>query len=235
MTTDLASSAATREPIARQLGRDWLALRRRPDVLAHAAGWQIVRGQVDDLDQVLAACGFGARSRGDTELRDLVCRAAHDPLAGRVVLQRLLPPLAALARRRGPGALDELVGAAWIAISTFDPARRPASLAAALVADADHHAHRRLWRRAQHRDVVGIDGLDAVPAAPAQPAPDDEVAELLAAAAGSIDAGELALVNRLLAGESTDQIAADSGVSARTVRYRRARLTARLRDLAAAA
>ena len=43
---------------------------------------------------------------------------------------------------------DELVGAAWIAITTFDPARSPRCLAAALISDADYRAFRAPRRRA---------------------------------------------------------------------------------------
>ena len=72
---------------------------------------------------------------------------------------------------------------------------------------------------------IATDTVDAV----------TEVADLLELAAPVVDRDDLALVRRLLDGESTEQIAAASGVSARMIRYRRARVTSRLRDLALAA
>jgi hypothetical protein len=236
----MSSRTVSSRTVSRSLDHEWAALRHRRDAVECCAGWGVVRGDIDDLDAVVAATQAHVLG-GEAALRDIVERAATDPLAARVVLQRLLPGIGALARRRShadPAAFDELVGAAWIAIVTFDPARRPASVAAALLDDADHRAFRARWRRRSSTEVPVADTFERTAAGAATAGSVDavtEVADLLALAAPVVDSDDLALVRRLLDGESTDQIAAASGVSARMIRYRRARVTSRLRDLALAA
>lgn len=227
-------------PLVRRLQREWRRLHHRPDAVLQAAGWEIVTGPISDLDQVLTAIGFevAATDAGESALRSLVLRSAHDPLAARVVLQRLLPGLLSYARRRAhvPQATDELVGAAWIAITTFDPARRPRCLAAALLADADYRAFRFGWRRAASSgEVIGDVALDDLAGPPAVSAA-DEVADLLAdAVEAGLPPADVALLRRLLDTPSTDAVAAELRVTARTVRNRRSRATDRLRELALAA
>jgi DNA-directed RNA polymerase specialized sigma24 family protein len=234
-------TASSRSTIARSLDHEWAVLRYHRAALERGAGWHVVRGHVRDLDAVVGATQAHVVG-SEQALRDLVERAATDQLAARVVLQRLLPGLGALARRRGhvdAAAFDELVGAAWISIVTFDPVRRPASIAAALLADADHRAYRARWRRRSSSEVPVADALDRAPTGPRGTTdeldPVTEVADLLAMAGPVLDRDELVLVHRLLDGETTEEIAATSGVSARTIRSRRARVTSRLRDLALAA
>lgn len=233
----VSSRTVSSRTVARSLDHEWASLRHRPDAIEHGAGWGIVRGDIDDLDAVVAATQAHVLG-GEAALRDLVERAPTDPLAARVVLQRLLPGIGALTRRRSradAAAFDELVGAAWIAIVTFDPARRPASVAAALLDDADHRAFRSRWRRRSSTEVPVAHTFERTAAGAAAVDAVTEVADLLALAAPVVDSDDLALVRRLLDGESTEQIAAASGVSARMIRYRRARVTSRLRDLALAA
>lgn len=235
----VSSRTVSSRTVARSLDHEWASLRHRPEAIEHGAGWGIVRGDIDDLDAVVAATQAHVLG-GEAALRDLVERAPTDPLAARVVLQRLLPGIGALARRRSradAAAFDELVGAAWIAIVTFDPARRPASVAAALLDDADHRAFRSRWRRRSSTEVPVAHTFERTAAVTATDTADavTEVAHLLALAAPVVARDDLALVRRLLDGESTAQIAAASGVSARMIRYRRARVTSRLRDLALAA
>ena len=69
------------------------------------------------------------RSHNDVLLR-LVELAREDDLAARIVIQRLLPGLLSTARRRRPGrdidgALEELIGATWLAIEGCRTDRRP--------------------------------------------------------------------------------------------------------------
>lgn len=238
------ASIAPRQPdlLRRRLAAEWQVLRHDPAALAHAAHWQLVEpaGRApDDLDVVLDAIGFarGPRPGDEARLRHLVVLAATDPLAARVVLQRILPGIAAVARRRADqltSPFGELVGAAWMAIVTFDPVRRPRCLSAALIGDADHHAYKRHRRRAAAGEVpLGTRALDL-------PARDDvdaaeELADVIAIARPALAADDLALIAQLLDGQSTEHIAATRGVTARTIRNRRTDLTARLRAVTAAA
>src|SRR5690349_21482246 len=110
-----------------RLDREWSQLRSRPALLLQAAGWAIVDGPLHDLDQILDAVGYqtGWTAANEAAMRRLVTYAVDDELAARVAIQRILPGLLSIVRRRGAAAthdgLDELVGAAWIGIRTFNP------------------------------------------------------------------------------------------------------------------
>jgi hypothetical protein len=224
-----------------RLDREWSQLRSRPALLRHAAGWAIVEGPLHDLDQILAAVGYQVawNAANEAAMRELVLRAARDGLAARIAIQRILPGLLAVVRRRGAGGdegLDELIGAAWIGVRTFNPARRARCVAAALIADADYRAFRSRWRRrcADERPIAQMpDRPEPEPAA----SPARELADLLALAADAgITADDLELVRRLAAEDATTEtVARELDVTSRTIRNRRARVTDRLRLLAAAA
>ena len=224
-----------------RLDREWSQLRSRPALLRHAAGWAIVEGPLHDLDQILAAVGFQVAwtERNEAAMRRLVLRAANDELAARIAIQRILPGLLAIVRRRGAAdedGLDELIGAAWIGVRTFNPARRSRCVAAALIADADYRAFRSRWRRR----CAGERPTGLIPELPYDE-PADTPAQLLAdllarAEAAGIPDDDLALIRRAAEDDaSTEQLARELQVTARTVRNRRARVTDRLRQLAVAA
>lgn len=224
-----------------RLTREWTRLRTDPNCLSTAAGWRVVDTRPDDLDEVLSAVGFERAPDPDSDerFRRLVLLAADDELAARVVIQRLLPGLLAVVRRRrghGEHVFEELLGAAWIAIRTFNPARRPRGLAAALIADADYLAFRAAARRRSASELP-VDVTEHDWADDRRIAPCDELAELLheAARSGSASDDDLDLIRRLAAGHTTDQLAGELDVTARTIRNRRARITEVLRGTALAA
>ena len=100
-------------------------------------------------------------------LRRLVVVAAGEPLAARIVLQRLLPGLLAIVRReqqrdRGVDAFDLLAGEAWMAIITYRADLRPTDVAARLLNDARHRAFTTPRRRQERsrEDVVPPARLD---------------------------------------------------------------------------
>jgi DNA-directed RNA polymerase specialized sigma24 family protein len=234
-------SRSPQTDLAARLHAEWTRLRRHPAALGRARRWAIVDGRVDDLSQVLTAVGFEVAPsiERDEALRRLVLLSADDDLAARTVIHRLLPGLLAVtARRRAQtqDAFDELAGAAWISIRTFNPARRPACLPAALIADADYMAFRKPWRRAaageRPTDTTAFDEIEAEPRTTA----DKEVAALFSRA---VEAGlpddDLQLLRRLAAATPTSQLAAELDVTPRTVRNRRDRATARLRQIVQAA
>jgi DNA-directed RNA polymerase specialized sigma24 family protein len=224
-----------------RLDREWLQLRCRPALLRHAAGWAIVEGPLHDLDQILAAVGYQVAwtARNEAAMRALVLRAADDELAARIAIQRILPGLLAVVRRRRAAdaeGLDELIGAAWIGVRTFNPARRSRCVAAALIADADYRAFRAGWRRrCSGERPTGLTpdlAYDEPVETTAQ-----VLADLLARAelAGVPD-DDIELIRRAAEDDATtEQLARELNVTARTVRNRRARVTDRLRQLAAAA
>jgi DNA-directed RNA polymerase specialized sigma24 family protein len=147
--------------------------------------------------------------------------------------------LSVVRRRRrqlglGPEVFDELVGAAWIAIATFNRDRRPSSIAAALIDDADFHAFRKSRRRRSSderpTDLFDDRASDEVPHA------SDELRELFALAlASGVPQRDIELLRQLLAARQTIDVAAALDLTPRTIRNRRDRITDRLREVALAA
>jgi hypothetical protein len=228
--------------VSAQLQREWDRLRTRPANVDRARRWGVTERAFGDLDGLLALAGFRTVATDETEavLRRLVARAGDDELAARIVLQRVLPGLLALVRRRqsrlGDDMLEHLVAAAWIAIRTFAPNRRPACMAAALISQADHACFCRPGRRKSTSEltfdparVTGMPDERRLSAC-------EELAGVLAdARAAGVPNTDLELVRHLLRTGSPGQVARDLEVTTRTIRNRRDRVTLRLRQAALAA
>jgi hypothetical protein len=229
----------TRPGVAARLQREWDRLRHQSRAVQRAREWAVTDVVFTDLDGLLALAGFRTEGTCETEavLRRLVIRAADDELAARIVLQRVLPGLLAVVRRRharsGDDMLEHLVAAAWIAIRTFAPNRRPACLAAALIDEADRACFSRPGRRLSLTEV-------ALDPAWVTGMPDErrhstceELAGVLAdARAAGVVATDLEFVRHLLRTGSPGQVARDLHVTTRTIRNRRDRVTLRLREAA---
>jgi len=81
-----------------RLQQEWNLLRIRPTLVRRASAWQLTPRVLDSLDDLLVLTGLGSRpapAGSDDALRQLVTLARHDDLAARIVLQRMLPGLAA--------------------------------------------------------------------------------------------------------------------------------------------
>ena len=222
-----------------RLAREWATISRRPRLVSRANTWEVTDRPITSLDELVRAVGGGGdcSSEADQRLRRLVTVARHDDLAGRVVVERLTPGLLAIARRQArqdPRAFEELLAAAWIAIRTYNPQRRPASVAAALLSDTEYSAYRR-WRRHRGASEVPVEFLEHGAAEP-EPDPRDELADLVEhARAAGMCRTDLDLVMRLATTPRTEDVALQLSVTARTVRNRRDRVTAALREIARAA
>jgi DNA-directed RNA polymerase specialized sigma24 family protein len=145
--------------------------------------------------------------------------------------------LLATVRRRGPdGELEELIGAAWLAIRTYRTDRRPQRIAANLVRDAAYIAFTAPRRRRSASEVATDPRLfDETPADESMNA-FEELATLLAAARGAgLPDEDADLVRHLVRAGSPSAVAAECKVTTRTVRNRRDKATARLRELTLAA
>lgn len=221
--------------------REWERLRRHPAAIHRAAGWHLVAGPLTDLDQIVERLSSTAADEEAT-LRRLVLVAAGDELAARVVLQRLVPDLADVHRRRSRQAwalqLDvgfgDLLATAWTLIRTFNPGRRPARLAHALVSDVEYREYRAGFRRIGHG--VPVDPLrfdELIDTHCTDPAV--ELAAIVSDAGDHLDAADRDLIHSLVSGRPTTDIAEELGVTARTVRNRRERIVVRLREAAVAA
>jgi DNA-binding CsgD family transcriptional regulator len=130
---------------------------------------------------------------------------------------------------------DELLGAAWIVVRTYNADRSPRCIAASLISDADYNAF-----RAQHRRRSSFES----PVDPQlQDSPDvhevsscEQLATLLAdAAEAGVPPADLELVRQLLASATAKELARELRISPRTIRNRRNRITSRLREVALAA
>lgn len=235
------NSLGTRRPdTGGRLAREWNRIRTRPDHLDSARRWDLVDHHLDSLDQILHAVGYERPPDPACErrLRHLVELAATDDLAARVVVQRILPGLLAVVRRRRGAAdnvFEELLGAAWIAIRTFNPARSPRSVAAALISDADYAAFRAAGRRRSSEERPVDTQLTDQPHVH-EPNSCEQLATLLTEAADAgISSDDLELVRQLLAAPTATQLAEVLQITPRTIRNRRDRITSRLREVALAA
>ena len=235
------NSLGTRRPdTGGRLAREWTRLRTRPEHLATAQSWAFVEHTVHSLDEILSAVGY-ERSPTDADerrLRQLVELAATDDLAARIVVQRILPGLLAVVRRRRGAAdyvCEELLGAAWIAIRTFNPARNPRSIAASLISDADYAAFRADGRRRSSLERPVDPQLTEQPHVH-EPNSCEQLAALLTDAADAgIPDDDLELVRQLLDSPTANHLAEVLQITPRTIRNRRDRITSRLREVALAA
>jgi len=178
----------------------------------------------------------------DARLADLVRSAAHDTLAARVVLQRLLPGLISIARRRGDGwgqvihVYDDLLANAWIVIRCYPIERRPVHVAANLLRDIEYQTFTRPARLRR----VATETID--PARPGHEPVDRrndegsrhafvELVEVLATARDAgIDTDSLQFAARIASGHTLAELAAIDGVSERAERYRRTTVVRRLQQ-----
>ncbi len=246
MTSTFAPSnnrpSATAMNLGGRLTREWTRLRLHPASQCRAAGWGLVDDSLDDLDQVLAAVGYEVErtTRTEAALRQLVIIARTDDLAARVVVQRLIPGLLAVVRRRAARqraseCFEELLGAAWISIRTFNPSRQPSTIAASLISDAEYLAFRSARRRRSSLEQPTEFDADSL-AAPISAHAAEELAELLELARSShIRDEDLEFVQHLLDAPTLNDAARVMQITPRTLRNRRDRVTSELRQLALAA
>lgn len=242
----MATDTITNPPIRRLSGvratleREWIRLDADPSAVRTARGWDVTTVPIHRLDDLLRLAGFGGGDDGDHVLRQLVAHASGDELAATVVLRRILPGLVAANRRRprhlsADDGLRELIAAAWITIRSYDPTRRPSSLAAALIDGARYRAFRSEQRRRDRHPELPNESLDLQP----EPTVDDDLLALrhllIEARTRGVADADLELIRRLAVGHTTEEIAAELGITPRAVRYRCARIVDELAVIARAA
>lgn len=154
--TNSRNAPARTNPIT-ALETEWGRLVYSPRALAAVNSWKLIDTRFWSLDEVLQAAGYRGKKCdpvADQVLAGIVRRAGHDPLAARIVLQRVLPPIVAIARRRGKlrsigfdVALGLALSHAWEIIRAYPIERRPAKIAANIVRDIEYFAFVRENRR----------------------------------------------------------------------------------------
>ena len=109
--------------IVDRLNHDWELCRRE------LATWM---SPSPNLDHVLQSVRFNP----DLVLQGLISACQQgEPLAGRVIIQALIPKLILMSRTYPYPAVDHLVSALWIRIARYPLTQRPRSIAANLVLD----------------------------------------------------------------------------------------------------
>lgn len=243
---------------ASQLSRDWEHLRRRPADLVHARTWRdrLAEGllattleDLTDLDQIVEATGTARRSSSsandasvaDAALLHLVVLAQHDQLAGRVVIQRLLPGLIAHAaryrsRRDDIDPAELVVAAAWIAIRQYDVTSRSRHVASSLISDATFQAFRQpMRRRSASEEVMPVEHFVRRDAPAFGATALEQLADVVRLArTRGVPARDLQFVRDLVQVGTASQLAAKQGVTPRTIRNRRDRAVANIRRAVAA-
>jgi hypothetical protein len=224
--------------LSARLDREWRSLSRRPDHIARARAWGVTTTPFADLDGLLALAGYRLDHSGERNavLVALVRRGGHDDLAARIVLQRVMPGLLAVIRRRGwsdDGSFEELVGAAWLAIRGSRAERAPEQIAANIVRDAAYRAFTAPRRRRSATEVsVDPKTLDETPAVHRVSACEELAVLMSDAIAAGLPRHDLELVRDLVTIGSPGRVATHRQVTPRTIRNHRDRATARLRRLA---
>jgi DNA-binding CsgD family transcriptional regulator len=234
--TPLVWSTVTTGP-ARDMINEWERLRRRPATLRHVNSWPFLPRRVSDLDEVLELAGFGRAIddiEGDQLLWHLVREGEHDDIAARIVLHRILPPLMAMAKRRGRvvqggahTAMVDVLATAWFVIRQYPHQRRLHKVAANLVRDIEYNAFVR-HHRLRHVDErqVGDEILYQLVEDSAE-SYDGLMHVLQDAQEMGVDERHITLLREFSKGQRNEDVAEIMGISSRTVRnYKRSAIIA---------
>jgi DNA-directed RNA polymerase specialized sigma24 family protein len=185
---------------------------------------------VADLDDLLTVCGFGTPyddEAGDLVLWHMTRLAAHDDLAARVCLHRIMPAIMSVARRRGritqggvENAIGDAISTAWMVIREFPYDRRHVKIAANLVRDVEYYGFVRDQRlRRVTETQVGPELLQQIEEAKAAKTVDQELDDVLSYASEmGVSSPQIDLLRIIGEGRHADDIATEQGVSPRTVR-----------------
>ena len=175
-----AFGSPERSNLPERLDAEWAHLRTSRRALRTARSWALqypdhplgtVVAEVTDLEQIRRATQRrgGAERADDTILLALVELSRDEELAGRVVLQHLLPALVSNARRyrsfkNRTDPVAQVIPAAWLAIRCYDTERRRHHVASSLISDAVFQAFRRPLRvRSATEQVTSPTAFTATP------------------------------------------------------------------------
>jgi hypothetical protein len=254
---DSSSSSARHVPIVDSLGTEWRRITIRADDLRAARAWGLPGSEVASLDEVLQRCGYRPaptsvhqarsntqrdQSHHDEYLILLLTIARDDRLAGRVVLQRILPALCALARRHSSTVhgqqdlIDDLVANSWASIRNYPVDRRTRRVVPNLVRDIGFQTIVRPARRRnaaelppEHQHMIDTEYLSDTD-------PLQELVELLdEARRNGMSQQDIDFICQIVTFDQPDRVAAILEVTPRTVRNHRDAIVHRLRHIAAVA
>jgi hypothetical protein len=244
---------ATRWNLPERLDAEWVHLRTSRRALRTARAWALrypdhpladVVSELDDLEQIRRATQRGSRTErhDDAILLALVELSRTDELAGRIVLQHLLPALILQAQRYRSfkdrtDPVAQLVPAAWLAIRSYDVERRRHHVASSLISDAVFQAFRRPLRARSATETVVAPGDFAATPCDDEPngALDELVVVLREARRAGVPAADLDLLRQLVCVGSPGIIAEQRNVTPRTIRNHRDRAIDHVRSALAVA
>lgn len=220
------------------LDADWRRELHSPLLRSRFEAWREVEPALWPFADPFALVRFlhtgGSSDAKDAALGTLVARARWEPVAGRVVLEAIMPGLKNLARRLlSDGRRDReemwsaLMASAWGRIRAYPLERRPRRIAANLLLDSLHDTLVAL--HAARRDPSLVPSLPENLEAPPEPGGVDALLDA-AAAAGAISRyeAELILTTRT-DGLPLEVLAPLQLASYDTLKHRRHRAERRLR------
>ena len=228
---------------------EWDAVTMNRRAVRRANGWGLPGDPVVSLDEMVRRAGFSQPKQcdeSDTYLLALVKVAAEDPLAARIVLQRVLPPLIGIARRRGnrvgggvDAAISDLLTQAWFVITSYPAERRPRKIAANIVRDIEYFeyvAHNRPRKTSvqfvEHEHFTVAESPLAMSAA--HPGPDDAVRIfMLELERRGVNPVRTEILKLSLDGWRSAEIGERLGLKERTTRWHRAAALTAAREIMA--
>ena len=241
MTKRHTITTVHRSPIT-LLENEWTRMNHSLRVLRTVNSWGLGTCEFHSLNELLHAAGFRTAKSdavADQTLAKLVRRAATDELAGRIVLQRVLPPLISIAQRRGrirstgfDDALGMVLSHAWEVIRTYPIERRPAKIAANIVRDVEYFAFVRSERRRPTIEILSneeeygsntrsadlLSHEDPFGRTFGESLPEIELEHLLQQARDNNVSEKSLSILRALSTQSLDEFAAEHQITRRTAR-----------------
>jgi hypothetical protein len=221
-----------------RLERDWRHQLASPALAARLRTWQEQHAQLRAFGDPAALVRYLRRSlpgeRQDAVLCALLSSARADPVAGRLVLQAMLPALKRLSSwvlvdtREQAELWSALLAGMWECVCGYPLERRPRRVAANLRLDTLHRVTKAHRRRTLERDMLAL--VAAAPRA-RQPAGGCDVEQPVRAAigVGALTGGEAELILATrIDGVSLAALAAAEGVPYDALRMRRQRAERRL-------
>ena len=229
-------------PVAKLI-KEWALISSRRKEVDVVNSWKLPGDKVKNLDQVLTRAGFNTArddSQGDSYLWLLVKRASTDELVARIVLQRILPPLISIARRRGrimqggiDAAISDVLPSAWAVIRQYPWHRRPNKVASNLVLDSEYFAFVQ-GNRSKKVKIFSVEPrlLGEIIAEPQSDdfEPQVSLENLLSLAiTQGMNSRHVEVLRAVAKGETAATIAEHSGIAERTARAWRAQAISELR------
>ena len=248
-------SRTQQSPVVCRLDDEWIHLTIRVSELRTVRSWKLPGLAVQSLDEVLTRCGYRAapvagqaphtvstmesEDNCDAYLLRIVELARTSPLAARIVLQRILPALGAVARRHASNAAqrhavtDDLVANAWSTILKYPVERRPRRVVSNLVRDTSFETFVRPIRRRSSGEIPTTHDRMIEPSVEQPTEALNELVGLLnEARRNGFAQCDIDLICQLVSLGGPNEVALLYNVTPRTIRNHRSAVIHRLRTIA---